>query len=300
MNIPKDRLVSPWDDEAPEGVLDPFEGESVTDTSAARLLGLPELGARAKPRALKPSSATANEAVNQVLRKTADALKAAAENGRGWRLRLEGLTDDERALLADALGKGEVAMTIAAGAKDEGDAQIVETVLPGVWMGRAETADGALGAEWIEVADAPFALRYVAAHRPRTDFPFEALSPPRDAMNVMGVLAEIRSRAAAWQAGDQNHVFNFTLFPMTEADTAFLAKVVGEAGVRISSGGYGAARVIMTALSNVWAVQYLNGLGAVILDTIEIGDVPNAVLASTEDFADSAARLLEIQTAYLQ
>jgi len=286
-----------WDDEAPDGVLNPFEGDDGAAGEALSLLGLPEVGRKAKSRDLA-GLGEASAPVLDMLGNIADALDAARE-GRAWRRRLDHLSVSERTVLQDALGKGEVSMTLSPGAPGEGLAQIGETVLPGVWLGLAEDTDGAPAAHWVEVADAPRALREAAAARPRDDIPFDALTPPRDAMNVMGVLAEIRARAAAWRPGTQNHVLNFTLFPMTQADTAFLAKVLGEAGVRVSSGGYGAARVIMTALRNVWAVQYLNGLGAVILDTIEVGDVPASVLASVQDFEDSAARLDEIRQAYV-
>jgi len=54
----------------------------------------------------------------------------------------------------------------------------------------------------------------------------------------------------------------------------------------------------MTGLLHGWAVQYLDGLGAVILDTLESGDLPDAVLASPEDFEDSAVRLSDMLEAY--
>jgi hydrogenase-1 operon protein HyaF len=39
-------------------------------------------------------------------------------------------------------------------------------------------------------------------------------------------------------------------------------------------------------------------MSAVILDTLEVGDTPQAVLAAREDFEDSALRLAEILDAY--
>ena len=53
-----------------------------------------------------------------------------------------------------------------------------------------------------------------------------------------------------------------------------------------------------TGLRHVWAVQYINSMGAVILDTLEVGSVPVAVLAAPEDFEDSAERLAEILQAF--
>ena len=45
-------------------------------------------------------------------------------------------------------------------------------------------------------------------------------------------------------------------------------------------------------------MQYVNGLGKVILDTLEVGGVPVSVIAAREDFEDSAARLAEILEAF--
>ncbi|MEM7570393.1 MAG: hydrogenase expression/formation C-terminal domain-containing protein [Pseudomonadota bacterium] len=291
-----------WDDEAPQGVLAPFEGEDGLGAQSsadplANLLGMPTGNSMHVPGDLTVPETT-SPAVLDMLEKIFNALNAAAQHGKAWRRRLDHLSDDERTVLYDALGSGEVSVVIAPGTAEEGDVQISETVLPGVWLGRAEDANGVLRSQWVEVADVPYAVRELAMTRPRSDINIDMLTPPRGAMNVMGVLSEVRAKAQAWRPGTPNHVVNFTLFPMTEADTSYLAKVLGESGVRASSGGYGSARVIMTALRNVWAVQFLNGLGAVILDTLEVGDVPNAVLASQEDFEDSAERLNEIRGAY--
>ncbi len=287
-----------WDDEAPQGVLSPFEGsDDVGGGDGLSLLGYTELGGLLGRRDVRPD-AQATPAVHAMLCAIAQGLKAAAGQGKAWRRRVDHLSPTDRAVLYDALGEGEVSMALSGGAAGEGTVQIQETVLQGVWIGRAEDDRGTIQTEWVEVADAPRALREAALTRPRSGLAVEALAPPAGAMNVMSVLAEIRDRAAAWRPGEANHVINFTLFPMSPADTAFLAKVLGEVGVRISSGGYGTARVIMTALKNAWAVQYLNGIGTVILDTIEIGDIPDSVLAGREDFEDSAERLEEIGEVY--
>lgn len=289
-----------WDDEAPQGVLSPFEGyDDLCSSNTPSLLGMPGGEGLLRTRDVRPDL-DAGPAVQDMLAQTASALKAAAGQGRGWRRRVDQLNDTDRSVLYDALGQGEVSMAISGAAPGEGTVSIQETVLPGVWIGRAEDENAVIRTEWIEVADAPRALREAASVRPRSDIAIDALSPPDGAMNVMSVIAEVQSRARDWKPGTPNHVINFTLFPMTPVDTAFLAKVLGEVGVRISSGGYGTARVIMTALKNVWAVQYLNRIGTVILDTIEIGNVPSAVLASLEDFEDSAERLAEIQEVYVQ
>lgn len=285
-----------WNDEEAEGVLSPGEGFEGSGT-ALDLLEMPD-GARLQVARQLDAALIGSPAVFETLTRIEVALGGACDTGRSWRLRVDHLSKDDRAVLFDALGQGEVSVLLS-GAAGEGDAQIVETILPGVWLGKAASPSGAF-AEWVEVGKAPRALLEAAVVRPRGDLPIEALTPPRDAMNVMNVLAEVRGRARAYKTGEPNHVMNFTLFPMTPADSAFLAKSLGEVGVRISSGGYGAARVVMTALRNVWAVQFLNGLGSVILDTLEVGDVPDAVLAAPSDLEVSKMRLGSILEAYSQ
>jgi hydrogenase-1 operon protein HyaF len=119
-------------------------------------------------------------------------------------------------------------------------------------------------------------------------------------MNVMPLLAEIRHRMARWQPGDDAHVINFSLLPMTPEDMAFLQASLGRGPVAFVSRGYGACRVTATGARHVWSVQYLNAMDAVILDTLEIVDIPAAVLAAAEDFQDSAVRLREIEEAYFR
>ena len=84
----------------------------------------------------------------------------------------------------------------------------------------------------------------------------------------------------------------------TTAELDDLTQVLGQIPLVIRSGGYGSSRAFATGLKHVWAVQYINGMGAVILDTLEIGGVPVSVLAAREDFEDSAGRLGEILQAF--
>ena len=123
---------------------------------------------------------------------------------------------------------------------------------------------------------------------------------PGGTMNVMPVLAEIADRMACWQPGDPSHVINFSLLPMTPADMAWLQRCLGTGPVALSARGYGGCRVLATGARHVWSVQYSNAGDELVLDTLEIGDVPGAVLAATEDFRDSATRLREIAAAYAE
>ena len=114
------------------------------------------------------------------------------------------------------------------------------------------------------------------------------------------MLAEIREHLLTHKPGDPAHVINFSLVPMTPTDMAFLQATLGEGPVRLVSRGYGYCRVVSTAARNVWSVQFTNASDAVVLDTLEIVEIPAAVLAADEDFQDSAERLADIENAYFR
>jgi hydrogenase-1 operon protein HyaF len=277
------------EDEAPAGV---FVGPAEDGLS---LLGLPQ-GSAARRRAHEREQvASASPHARRKLEVLVDALQAGARGERPAPVALSDLSGEDLALVLDLLGDGEVSALIAE--PDGGTVQATESVFAGLWVLRRESAPEE---PWAEVGDCPALVREMAAAVERTTLPLEHMVPPDGAMNVMGVLTEVRHRAQAWTPGDPNHVMNFTLLPMTEADAEFLAAVLGQGPVRFASGGYGSARVIATGLKHVWAVQYLNSMGAVILDTLEIGDAPSAALACVEDFEDSARRLAHILKGALQ
>ena len=64
--------------------------------------------------------------------------------------------------------------------------------------------------------------------------------------------------------------------------------------VAIMSRGFGNCRITSTSLANVWRVQYFNNMQTLILNTIEVVDMPEVALAAPEDLADSALRLKEL------
>ena len=69
---------------------------------------------------------------------------------------------------------------------------------------------------------------------------------------------------------------------------------MGAGGVMILSRGYGNCRITRTAAPNVWWVQYFNSDDALILNTLEVAQIPQVACAAQEDLADSAERLAEI------
>jgi hydrogenase-1 operon protein HyaF len=209
------------------------------------------------------------------------------------RFGLDSLDEAGRAAIADILGEGDVWAKVGVG---ERYWRVVESVLPGVWRLEASAADGSVE-ECIDVGPVPGPILQASAELPRAtiDIPRQM---PHGAMNAPYLLAELQDRSSKYQPGVENHIINFTLLPLTDVDSEVLTGVLGQIPLVIRSGGYGSSRVFGTGLRHVWAVQYVNGMGHVILDTLEVGGVPVAVLAAREDFEDSAERLAEILLAF--
>lgn len=206
--------------------------------------------------------------------------------GEEIRIPVDDLDAPVLALVDEALGEGEVAVKVdRAGDRLE----IQEASLAGVWRVRG-FGDGAVR-ESLLVGSFP----RVALNRAFTAVAPVVTGPaPAGLMNGQPILTELLDRSAAWRRGNGPHAVNFSLLPHTPEDLAFIEQRLGVGATTILSRGYGNCRVTATATPNVWWVRYYNSVDTLILDTVEIVDVPAVVCAAAEDIADSTERLAEI------
>jgi hydrogenase-1 operon protein HyaF len=84
------------------------------------------------------------------------------------------------------------------------------------------------------------------------------------------------------------------VFPLSPDDHRVLERALPVGPVAMISRGFGNCRVTSTLARDVWRVQYFNSMNTIILDTIEVVDVPEVALAADEDLADSRERLAEL------
>jgi hydrogenase-1 operon protein HyaF len=198
-------------------------------------------------------------------------------------------------LIEDSLGAGEV--SIRRNHRRPGLAQTTaqETRLAGVWRVRVVSDDGGVERDVLEISDVPGFVRDSAFAGARSAIEWPG-NWPEGVMNAPGVLAELNECVAKRLRDDDapKHIINLTLLPQTEQDLACLSAQLGAGTISMLSRGYGNCRVTSTGLRAVWWVQYYNSDDRLILNTLEITDVPEAVLAAQEDIDDSAARLREI------
>jgi hydrogenase-1 operon protein HyaF len=77
-------------------------------------------------------------------------------------------------------------------------------------------------------------------------------------------------------------------------DIALIDHRLGTGRVLVLSRGYGNCRITNTGLRQGWRVVYYNSQDAVILNTVEVTNMPQAACAAPDDLQDSHERLQEV------
>ena len=206
----------------------------------------------------------------------------------GPRLDLAGVAAPTLEIINEMLGEGEVSIQIG-GARGF---RIQESVFTGLWRVCALDDEGTLAGDWLEAGALPGVVTEFTKKLGQTGL--RHIDIPEGAMNSPALLAEIGSQMATRRHGDCAHVINLTLFPMTPEDHAVLQQVLPVGRIAMISRGFGNCHVTSTELRDVWRVQYFNNMNTLILNTIEVVDVPEVVLAAVEDLTDSRDRLVEL------
>ncbi len=232
--------------------------------------------------------AAAREALVQVLA----LLDQAADGGVGGQVSLQALPSEDRQLVNQVMGEGE-ASAIVREESSPLEVRIQESVFAGVW--RLMTfSDGALVDDVVEVGPVPALLRVVAEEDAEREYrPWLGPLPP-NVQNAPLLVDEVRDQVARWQPGHTSHVVNLTLLPVTPEDIGFLDHQLGTGRVLLLSRGYGNCRISNTRLPHCWRVVYYNSMDKVILNTVEVVDMPEVAMAAPEDLRDSHERLSDV------
>jgi hydrogenase-1 operon protein HyaF len=121
---------------------------------------------------------------------------------------------------------------------------------------------------------------------------------PGDVINALPIMTELQEQLRCWQPGKLAHVINLTLLPLSAADIQFLAQTLDVGPVETLSRGYGDCQITSTACPGIWWVRYTNSMGTLILNTLEITDIPAVVCAAQDDLDDSRRRFSELLEPY--
>jgi hydrogenase-1 operon protein HyaF len=232
----------------------------------------------------------ARHALEQVLA----LLERGGQGGAPGHVPLGLLSPRDFALVNQALGEGE-ASAIVQLASAGLEVRVQEAVYAGVW--RLMTyRDGVLIDDAIEVGPVPSLFAAIAAEDvwPQDAMPMWKGALPPNVQNAPMLIEEIRDQVARWKPGQLSHVVNLTLLPVTPEDIGFLDHHLGTGRVLMLSRGYGNCRISNTRLRNCWRVVYYNSMDKVILNTVEVVDMPEVAMAAPEDLRDSHARLSDV------
>ena len=243
------------------------------------------------PRLPEPDALDGHGAAIAVLDQVLAVLQAAIRGESVAPVDLSGLGAADREIVNQALGEGEVGAQVADG---QGSAlvQVQESVFAGVWRVIERLPDGGLQ-DRIEVGAIPEVLKICARQDGASGYrPASRL--PEGVMNAPTLLQELHDQRQQWRAGQSAHLVNLSLLPLSPADMACLEEQLGTGRVVILSRGYGNCRISSTRVPNTWRVVYYNSQDAMILNSIEVVDMPEVACAAPEDLVDSEQRLREV------
>jgi hydrogenase-1 operon protein HyaF len=243
----------------------------------------------------EPEEIVSCEQAHIALRQALASLDEVCRDGCNRSVALNGLSPADLRLINQVLGEGEVSARVIdkGDTKSKSELSVQESVFAGVWR-VIESANGAVVSDTLELGGIPQALKRIAQQDVWAEVPrWEGALPP-NVQNAPALLAEIEDQWKQWQAGSPTHVVNLTLLPMSQEDIGFLDHHLGTGRVLILSRGYGNCRITNTCMPNCWRVVYYNSQDIVILNTVEVVDLPEVAQAAREDLEDSRERLQEV------
>lgn len=205
------------------------------------------------------------------------------------------LDANNRRFIDELLGEGEVSV-ICSGKQE---VRIQESVLAGVWRLQTLNERRQIVNDALDVGIIPKKLPQSAFNGAAEQIDTYWTVVPPGVMNSPPLLTELNAKITEYRPGDEAHTINLSLLPQTEQDLAFLTQRLGRGSATILSRGYGNCRITATGTQYVWWVQYFNSEDTLILNTLEVSDVPSVACASPEDITDSCERLQEILKVYL-
>ncbi len=202
-------------------------------------------------------------------------------------LNMAGLDEANRRIVDEVMGDGEVSIAVAPPFGD----RMQESVMPGLWRVQTPAAEhGVAAADTVDIGDVPNRVRAVLAETTRPVLKGPAVLPA-GVMNVRPLLTEIADWVARVDGGSPGHAINFSNLPVNADDLTVLGDVLGSGTVNALSRGYSRTRIESTGCRHVWWVRYFNSDDKLLLNTLEITEMPQALLATPDDLADSAERL---------
>ncbi len=272
-------------------------GSQPADTDGAEMtfMDMPSgMTTFASPMIPEPEDTVGMEAAIALSEELLVALNNYKIGGEAHVFDLNSLDEKNREFMDQLLGDGEVSVQCGG----ELNAQIQESVLAGLWRVHYLDVNQNVIRDTMEIADIPGLVSQMTFHNAAESINVEALEIPESVYNAPPLLVELSDKLPEFKPSNEPHVINLSLLPHTEEDIEFLSSSLGIGPNVILSRGYGNCRISSTGTRNIWWVQYFNSQDTLILNTLEISQVPAVGCAAQEDIEDSAERLDEILSIY--
>lgn len=277
----------------PVRVIGPGSQPGEEDGQQLDPLGMPsDIWTYQPPSMPEPDEVRNLDGARESMRWLQDALAKVESATEPQLANLTALDADNRELVNQILGEGEVCVTYNGAVR----ANTQEAVLAGIWRTVYLRDDDTVIADILEVGDVPHTVRIPDGRNRPVDTSADDL--PEGVVNAPSILVELEAHCEEFAKDRQRREINLTLLPLTDEDLEFLDARLGRGPIDTLSRAYGNCQVISTLSPNVWWTRYTNSMGKPILNTIEVVDVPEVLKAAPDDLADSAKRLDEILAPY--
>ncbi len=251
-----------------------------------------EMAQYQEPYIPEPGAIAAHEGARDTMRWLRAALAAYNGSEKLQLANLGALDERSRELVNQIIGEGEVSVQYDGAVR----AKSQEAVLAGVWRTLFMDQNDKVIFDFLEVADVPHTVRMSDETFQPVDISREGLTD--DLSNAVAVLIELRSHSDQYIKTRQAHTINLTLLPLSQTELEFLDMKLGRGPIDTLSRAYGKCQVFRTLTPNVWWVRFYNSMGTLILNTLEVVDIPATIRAAPEDIAESAKRLDSILDPY--
>ncbi len=243
---------------------------------------MPEIAADLSDKTMQP----AKEQLYRLLEQLSAPLSRAVPEP----IELTHLDRENLSMVNQVIGEGEVSI-VYHGSRQ---LRIQESILVGVWRLQTLNSGQQVINEVLEVGAIPALVAQQTFSDAANQITLDEAAIPAGVMNAPSLISELNAKITNRQPSAESHVINLSLLPHAEQDLQLLDRCLGGGSVTILSRGYGNCRITSTAVRNVWWVQYFNSQDTLILNTLEVTEVPAVACAAAEDLEDSRERLQEI------
>ncbi len=277
----------------PVRVIGPGSQPGGNDGDAVTYMDMPsDMSTFVAPVMPEPEDVLAMDGAREAMNWLQAALDGYEPGGEPLLADLSALDEESRDVVNQILDEGEVSVVC------DGDvrAHTQESILAGVWRTLFFDSDDRVLCDLLEVAEVPKVVAFAAEHSAAVDIAAEGVGS--ELANALPILVELQSQHEKYADGGAPHSINLTLLPLSDPELEFIDQRLGRGPIDVLSRAYGKCEVISTQTAGIWWVRYYNSMGVLILNTLEVVDVPGVVKAAPEDLVDSAARLKEILEPY--